>query len=178
MISYVLAALTCLAVMGADQFTKHIVVTRFVLGEEGKVLIPGLIDLIFVKNDGGAWGMLGGSTWLLLSLTIVIMMVCVTLLLKYGVRDKVIFWSISLILAGGLGNMIDRIFRDGFVVDFLHFTFWKSFPVFNVADCAIVTGGAMLVVYLGWGVFKEYRKSKRTALFASAQDGVNDENNK
>ena len=178
MISYVLAALTCLAVLGADQLTKHIVATHFVLGEEGKSLIPGLIDLIFVKNDGGAWGMLGGSTWLLLSLTIVIMMICITLLLKYGAKDKVIFWSISLILAGGLGNMIDRIFRGGFVVDFLHFTFWKSFPVFNVADCAIVTGGVLLVVYLGWGILKEYRKRKETPLSASDQGSVSDEDNK
>ncbi len=178
MISYIMAALAGLAVIGADQYTKYIVSRTFILGEEGKTLIPGIIDLIFVKNDGGAWGMLGGSTWLLLSLTIVIMLVCVTLLLKYGAKDKFMFWSIVLILSGGLGNMIDRIFRGGYVVDFLHFTFWSDFPVFNVADCAIVTGGVMLVVYLGWGIIREYRKKKEIPAALSQNSGEDkNENN-
>ena len=164
MITYVLAVLCGALVMVFDQYTKHLIAANYVLGGKGKVLIPGLIDIIYVRNDGGAWGMLGGSTWLLLSLTVVIMLVCIALLLKYGAKNKFMFWAILLIISGGLGNMIDRIFRGGYVVDFLHFTFWDSFPVFNVADCAIVIGGAMLVLYLINGIFKEYRNKKKDAI--------------
>ena len=164
MITYVLAVLCGALVMVFDQYTKHIIAANYVLGGKGKVLIPGLIDIIYVRNDGGAWGMLGGSTWLLLSLTVVIMLVCIALLLKYGAKNKFMFWAILLIISGGLGNMIDRIFRGGYVVDFLHFTFWDSFPVFNVADCAIVIGGTMLVLYLISGIFKEYRNKKKDTI--------------
>lgn len=164
MITYILAVLCGALVMVFDQYTKHLIAANYVLGGKGKVLIPGLIDIIYVRNDGGAWGMLGGSTWLLLSLTVVIMLVCVALLLKYGAKNKFMFWAILLIISGGLGNMIDRIFRGGYVVDFLHFTFWDSFPVFNVADCAIVIGGTMLVLYLIGGIFKEYRDKKKDTL--------------
>ena len=164
MIAYVLAVLCGALVMVFDQYTKHLIAANYVLGGKGKVLIPGLIDIIYVRNDGGAWGMLGGSTWLLLSLTVVIMLVCIALLLKYGAKNKFMFWAILLIISGGLGNMIDRIFRGGYVVDFLHFTFWDSFPVFNVADCAIVIGGIMLVLYLISGIFKEYRNKKKDTI--------------
>lgn len=164
MIAYILAVLCGALVMVFDQYTKHLIAANYVLGGKGKVLIPGLIDIIYVRNDGGAWGMLGGSTWLLLSLTVVIMLVCIALLLKYGAKNKFMFWAILLIISGGLGNMIDRIFRGGYVVDFLHFTFWDSFPVFNVADCAIVIGGTMLVLYLISGIFKEYRNKKKDTI--------------
>ena len=95
-------------------------------------IIPSdLVDnIIYINNKGGAWGILQGYTWALLSITAVLMIVCFALLLKLGKDNKVLFWSISLILFGGLGNMIDRIFRDGNVVDFLHFEFFPSFPVF------------------------------------------------
>ena len=55
-------------------------------------------------------------------------------------------WAGSLILSGGIGNLIDRIFRDGKVIDFLHATF-INFPIFNVADCAVVIGAGLLIFY-------------------------------
>lgn len=163
MITYILAAVFGAAILVLDQYTKHYIAANYVLGAEGKTLIPKVIDLIYVKNDGGAWGMLGGSTWLLLSLTIVVMLVCITLLLRHGVKNKFMFWAIILIISGGIGNMIDRIFRGGYVVDFIHFIFWDSFPVFNVADCAIVTGGLMLVAYLVHSIINEERAKKKAS---------------
>ena len=55
-------------------------------------------------------------------------------------------------------NMIDRVFRDGNVIDFLHFEFFPSFPVFNVADCAIVVGAGLLILYF---LIDSVRESKR-----------------
>ena len=63
-----------------------------------------------------------------------------------------------LVLSGGVGNMIDRVFRDGNVIDFLHFEFFPSFPVFNVADCAIVVGAGLLILYF---LIDSVRESKR-----------------
>jgi signal peptidase II len=63
------------------------------------------------------------------------------------------------VLAGGLGNMLDRIFRGGMVVDFLHATF-INFPIFNVADCAVVIGAGLLILYYMLDIKNDLKKEK------------------
>lgn len=146
MLSYILAVICGFCFLGADQLTKYYIISNFELGES-KNFLNGFIDIIYINNKGGAWGILQGHTWTLLSLTAVLMLICFTLLLKLGKNNKVLFWSITFVLFGGLGNMIDRITREGNVVDFLHFEFWPEFPIFNIADCAVVIGALLLVIY-------------------------------
>ncbi len=177
MVSYILAAVTGVLVLIADQFTKVYVSNNFEMAKSYEFL-PGLIDITYIHNDGAAWGMLGGYTWLLLSITIVVMLVCIALLLKYGMRDRVLFWAAMLILSGGLGNMVDRLFRNGKVIDFLHFEFWPTFPVFNIADCAIVVGTCLLALYFFKSLIDE-EKQKRAVLADSApqcEENKQDEN--
>lgn len=156
--TYILAIVCAVLALAADQFTKYIVITNMTLNESIDFL-PGFMNFWYIHNEGGAWGFLEGYTWLLLSLTVVIMLVCIAMLLKFGPKNKVLFWSVCLILSGGLGNMIDRIFRDGKVIDFLHFQF-IDFPVFNVADCAVVVGAGLLILYFVLDMIKE-SKAKR-----------------
>lgn len=172
MITYILAAITGVLVLLADQFTKVYIQNNFEMAKSYEFL-PGFIDITYIHNDGGAWGMLGGYTWLLLSVTIVVMLVCIALLLKYGARDKLMFWSITLVLSGGIGNMIDRVFRDGNVIDFLHFEFWPTFPVFNVADCAIVVGSGLLVLYFFKGIIEEEKQKRSTDTVQKSQKDEN-----
>ena len=147
MISYILAVVSGLAVLGLDQYTKVFMASFLADKPDGTGFIPGFIDLILTRNGGGAWGMLSGHTWLLISITIIIMLICIALLMRMGIKNKLMFWAICLILGGGLGNMIDRIFRGGEVIDFLHFEFIPQFPVFNVADIGVVIGAGLLIVY-------------------------------
>lgn len=175
MLSYILATLTGVLVFAIDRITKVFISTNFEMNVSYEFL-PGFLDITYINNDGGAWGMLGGYTWLLLSVTVVVMLVCIALLLKYGVKDKLMLWAIMLILSGGLGNMFDRIFQDGNVTDFLHFEFMPSFPVFNVADCAIVLGAALLVVYFFKGLIDESRQ-KRNASQTSEDSSKETQNN-
>lgn len=161
MISYILAALTGLAVIGVDQWTKLLVIRQFEMGE-AKPFINGVLDFLYTDNGGGAWGILQNHTWLLLSLTVIIMLICIAMLIKYGVENKLLFWAICLILGGGLGNMIDRIFRHGRVIDFLHISFF-DFPIFNVADCAVCVGACLLVIYFVVGmIHDEANRRKKT----------------
>ena len=153
MVSYILAVITAVAALALDQFTKYYISNNFVMAET-KPLIPHVLGITYVYNTGGAWGMLKDQTWLLLSVTIVIMLVCIALLLKFGVKNKLMFWAITLILSGGVGNMIDRIFRGGRVIDFFDLLFME-YPVFNVADCAIVIGAGMLLLYFLIDMIKE-----------------------
>ncbi|MBR6694576.1 MAG: signal peptidase II [Clostridia bacterium] len=141
--SYIFAVVVGVLALGADQFSKYYFATNF-LEAESRPAINGFFEWNFVKNRGAAWGMLDGHTWLLLAFTVVAMLVCIALLVKSGKKNKLLFWSITLILSGGLGNMIDRIFR-GYVVDFIHLQF-MDFPVFNVADCVIVIGAGLLML--------------------------------
>ncbi len=159
MISYVLAIVSFFVLIAADQITKYIVVSNMALNSSREFL-PGFMDFWYIHNQGGAWGFLEGHTWILLSLTILIMIICVAMLLKFGIRNKLMFWSVTLILSGGTGNMIDRVFRGGKVVDFLHFEF-IDFPVFNVADCAIVVGAILLVLYFAVDMYKESKEENR-----------------
>lgn len=173
MVSYILAVVTGVIVLAVDQFTKIFISNNFEMAKSYEFL-PGLIDITYIHNDGGAWGMLGGYTWLLLSVTIVIMLVCIALLLKCGVRNKLMFWSIMLILSGGVGNMIDRVFRGGNVIDFLHFEFWPTFPVFNVADCAIVIGAGLLLLYFFKDMIDENKKKRLDTQPALSQANENE----
>ncbi len=143
--SFVLAIITAVLFLAADQLSKYYINATFALAET-KPAVDGLFDFTYIHNKGGAWGMLNGYTWLLLALTVLAMLVCIAMLIKSGKNNKLLFWSISLILSGGLGNMIDRIFRDGNVVDFIHLQF-IDFPIFNIADCAVVIGAVLLIIH-------------------------------
>ena len=82
-----------------------------------------------------------------------------------------------LVLSGGLGNMIDRIFRDGEVVDFIQLDFWKSYPIFNVADCAIVLGAGLLMLYFVKGIIDDNRQKQKLAMQSiNTQENNQDEN--
>ncbi len=175
MVSYILAAITGVIVLAADQFTKYFISNNFEMAKSYEFL-PGILDITYIHNDGAAWGMLGGYTWLLLSITIVVMLGCIALLLKWGLRDKIMFWSAMLILSGGVGNMIDRIFRGGNVIDFLHFEFWPTFPVFNVADCAICVGAGLIILSLFKSIVDEQREKSRAAVIAQTEEENQNEN--
>ncbi len=159
MISYILAVFSGILVLVTDQLTKYYISSNFVLGQSADFL-DGFIDITYIHNRGGAWGMLSGYRWLLLLITAVVMAICIAMLIRLGRKSKLLFWAIVLVLAGGVGNMIDRIFRDGSVVDFLHFEFIPSFPVFNVADCGIVIGAGLLILYFIIDMYRDTKKKK------------------
>lgn len=160
MITYILAIVCGISVIAIDQYSKYYIATNYTLAQS-HVFIPKVLDITYVRNSGAAWGMLSDRTWLLISITAVVMLICIALILKYGTRNKMLFWAIILVLSGGIGNMIDRVLRGGSVVDFLHFTFWPQFPVFNIADCAIVLGACLLALYF---LIDLYREAKLKSL--------------
>ena len=99
------------------------------------------------------------------------MIICVALLIKEGFKNKLLFFSVSLILSGGIGNMIDRIFRDGNVVDFIHLHFMPTFPVFNIADCAVCIGACLLLLHFIIDMIKDYKiRRKNEEIFHTSPD--------
>lgn len=156
MISSILAVACGVILLIADQLTKLYIISNFSLGESTG-FIKGLIEIVYIHNTGGAWGMLSGKTYFLLSLTAVIMVICVVIVIKSWNKARLLVWSLCLVVSGGIGNLLDRAFRDGKVIDFLQFEFWPEFPVFNVADCAIVVGAGLLILYYVLDTVKEIK---------------------
>lgn len=140
------ALLAALGLVGVDQLSKYLIAQSFVL-EQTKVLIPGFLQLKYVHNPGAVFGILPGYRVVFIVLVSLVLLVCIYLLVRNKVQSKLAIWAIALIIAGGAGNLIDRIIY-GYVIDFILFDFsWFPF-VFNVADIFVVVGGGMLLLYL------------------------------
>lgn len=160
--SAVLAIICGLLVIGIDQLTKYLVTINMDLNEVIPV-IPGLINFNRIPpNAGAAFGMFQGQTWFLITVTGVIMIICIAMLIRKTFDSKIMFWALCLVLSGGAGNLIDRIFRGGGVVDFLEFGFFE-FPVFNVADIAVCIGAGLIVLYFIMDFIKDAR-NKNTSI--------------
>ncbi len=106
--------------------------------------IPGVFDFRYTENTGAAWSILSGKTVLLSIFTGVLLLGLLFLLFKGVFRQPLEWISIVLIIGGGLGNLIDRIFR-GYVIDFIH-TLFMNFPVFNFADCCVCVGACLMLL--------------------------------
>ncbi len=98
-----------------------------------------ILDLTYLENDGAVFSSFSGMRWFLIGFTSILMIICAYWLTRHGKRSKLLTASLTLILAGGFGNLIDRIFRGGLVVDYLEVKLFH-FAVFNFADCCVVIG--------------------------------------
>ena len=155
---YAIATVLTVVIVALDQLTKNFIIENTELYCKFSE-IPGFINIIYVQNTGGAWGFMGNNTWLLVAITVLIMIICFAMLVKYGLHSKMFFFSIVLVLSGGIGNLIDRIFR-GFVIDFIQFAFWTEFPVFNIADIAVCVGVGLLLLYFALDILKDIKAKK------------------
>jgi len=136
-------------VLALDQLTKFLVTKSLAL-QESVPLLKGVFSITLVHNRGAAFGILKNqfSFFVIVSVITVIM-------IYWAIREernsRIYTFSLSLILAGALGNLIDRVFL-GYVVDFLDFHIW---PVFNIADSAITIG----TLILAWLLIKPHKKN-------------------
>ncbi|MEV5650069.1 signal peptidase II [Nocardia sp. NPDC052254] len=138
-------------VLAVDLGTKALVVAKMTPGEPISI-IGDVVRLTLIRNSGAAFSMATGMTWLL---TLVAVAVVIGVI-RIGRTLRSLGWAIGLglVLGGAVGNLVDRMFRapgplQGHVIDFIAVTRW--WPVFNVADSAIVCGAILLVVLTVFG---------------------------
>ena len=141
MIYAILAVLLVLA----DQAVKFAVRANIELGESVP-FIPYVMDLTYVQNTGAAFSILRQHTWLLTLTSLVVVLVMCWLIVKGFFKNALGRWAAVLVLAGGMGNLIDRA-MFGFVTDMFQ-TVFMDFAIFNVADCCITVGAALLFLYV------------------------------
>ncbi len=139
-----------------DFLTKLFISSKLSLGQS-KTIINNFFSLTLVHNKGAAWGLLFDKVNLLLIISIVFLVLFIYMIEKNELK-KYEEISYGLIIAGVVGNMIDRLFR-GYVIDFLDFNiFGYNYPVFNIADTLIVTGVIIVIVFYIKELFVKWKK--------------------
>lgn len=139
--------LLILLLLGVDQWTKHLAVAH--LKDQTPVtLIPGVLILQYLENRGMAFGLMQDKQWLFILLTVVFLAVavyCLVRLPKTG-RFLPLCCCLTVLIAGGIGNLIDRVWHN-YVVDFVYFIL-IDFPLFNFADICVTLSMLVLLVLL------------------------------
>ena len=138
----------------ADQLTK-VLTLKYLKPINSTAIIDGILSLTYVENRGAAFGILQNARWVFILATIAILCAILFFKIRYKPVEKTLNSALCLLTAGAVGNLIDRIFR-GYVVDMIEVTF-INYPVFNVADCFVVTGALLLAVYIIF-IYKEPKK--------------------
>jgi signal peptidase II len=139
------------AVLALDQATKAWIL-RAMPGSRPVTVVPGCFDLTFNRNTGGVFGMFAGSPTagrrvLFAVVTLAALALLAGLLRQWGRESRLALVALSLVAGGALGNLVDRL-RFGSVVDFIDW-YWGSYHwyTFNVADAAITSGAALLLLH-------------------------------
>lgn len=140
-------AIVAILILIADQGLKYWVTVNIALDTGHVTLIPGVLELTNIQNNGAAFSMLEHAPhWIFIIFTLVFAAIAVFCLRRNVVHGKVGRWSVVLVLAGAVGNCIDRIL-SGYVVDMFNFLFVR-FAVFNLADVFIVVAGITLCLHV------------------------------
>ena len=143
MIKFAALAVSALLI-GLDQWIK--IWAASALPNRAPV-IPGLFYMTYLENTGAAFGIFQGQAFALGLVSMVILAAILVVILSGKIRDRLLIWGLTLIFAGGVGNLIDRMAR-GFVIDYLDFSALFGFPVFNFADCLVVGGTGLVAYYM------------------------------
>lgn len=127
-----------------DQIVKFVIIKN--LYNSSITILNGILNFTYVENTGGAYGIGNGNIMMFIIINIII----IALIIKFVISNKKEIYnrtlvSLGLIIAGGIGNLIDRIFR-GFVVDYIDFSPLVKFPVFNIADICVVLGILIIII--------------------------------
>ena len=155
-IVFILGATTVIVL---DQITKAAIVTKFFM-HESYTIVAGFFNLVYVMNPGAAFGFLANASatfryFFFIGITIAVILLIIYYIMKSKPQNMLMVISLTLIFAGAVGNLIDRI-RFGAVVDFLDvYIGGAHWPAFNVADSAISVGAVLMI----WGMIMNREKA-------------------
>ncbi len=160
MISQIIAVVLIIIGVVIDQISKYLVVANMELHESIEI-IPGILRFTYIQNDGAAFGSLDDARWVFMILSTVAIAGILIYMFWKKPQDKLILSALTLIVSGGIGNMIDRV-ALGYVIDFIDFCafpkIWKW--VFNVADSFVCIGAGLLMLWLILDIIREAKAEK------------------
>ena len=159
-VKYIIYLAVCALLVVLDQITKNLAVTAL-KGKDNAVWIKNVFELEYCENTGAAFSSFTGKQGFLLAITSIVLVLILVEFVRIpeGKRYAALRIDFLLIVAGAIGNMIDRV-KQGYVVDFFYFV-PVNFPRFNVADIYVTVAMAMLVILL----FIVYKDNETEFLF-------------
>ncbi|MDD5952822.1 MAG: signal peptidase II [Oscillospiraceae bacterium] len=159
MVFAILSLIVTGALVVVDQLIKLVVTTQ--LQPIGSVsVIPGLLNLTYTQNFGAAFSMLSGKTWFFIIATAVVSAALILGLFLYKKHNWLSYTACTMIVAGGVGNLIDRIFNPGhFVTDYIQISFFPA--IFNFADILVVVGTILLILFVLFYMGRDKEKSEK-----------------
>ena len=131
-------------ILALDIFTKYLSTFYFKVSEIE--VIKNILYFTYVENRGAAFGIMQNNRWFFITVTLILIFIMVLYILKSKPKNIILKLSLSFVIGGGIGNLIDRIAK-GYVVDFIDVRI-INYPVFNIADCFIVIGALLLCIYI------------------------------
>ena len=158
--------LLIIAFIYLDQLSKYLAVI-YLKGGESFPIIKNVLHLTYVENEGAAFGMLKDHRWIFMIISSVAIIGLFVYLVKNHKASRLQNVALTMIIAGGIGNMIDRVVL-GYVVDFIDFTL-INFAIFNVADSFVCVGVGLLIIYLLMTLKREHDAEKASK---SAETGT------
>lgn len=148
--------ITVLCLILIDQIVKFSVIKNIYKSEV--LIISGVLNLTYVENTGGAFGIGNNNTIIFIIVNIIVLtLITAFIVLKKSQLSMYGLIGLGLILAGGIGNLIDRVFR-GFVIDYIDFNPLIRYPVFNIADIYVVIGCLIIAINLIVNIIREKRR--------------------
>ncbi|WP_260471858.1 signal peptidase II [Bacillus sp. HMF5848] len=158
-----MAYLVALVVILIDQITKWLV-TQYMDLYESIAVIPEFFYLTSHRNRGAAWGILQGQMWFFYIITIIVVAFLIYYISRLKKSERLLRFTLGLMLGGAIGNFIDRLFRKE-VVDFFDiYIFTYDYPIFNIADSALVIGVGLFFIYSLLEAKKEKEQQKNGAI--------------
>ena len=145
-------------IIAFDRVTK-ILCTVNLKGKPPVTFIPKVVQFNYAENTGMAFSLFSGARWLFIVLTVIVCAVALWYLFSNRCKNLWEYWSIGVIVAGGIGNLIDRALYS-YVIDFIEPIF-INFAIFNIADSAVTLGATSLVICLIADIFM--KKDKENA---------------
>ena len=143
-------------VVALDQLVKYLIRTNLSLNSSIP-LVDGIFHITYIHNSGAAFSIFQNKTGFLIAMQLIVIAIVLVYLIKKQKKEHwCLLLSLSLIAAGGIGNLIDRA-ANGYVVDFLDFRIW---PIFNVADISVCVGCGLLILYM---FFIEPKRNRKKA---------------
>ena len=148
--------ITLIVLIGGDQFTKHLISSSMQLGQS-QAVIDNLFYFTYAHNTGVAWGMLAGHLWLFIIVALVSAVLMIVFFKRTHKEEVLTRFGLVLTFAGMIGNLIDRMVL-GYVRDFIDVMIFNyNFPIFNIADMAVVIGVALIIIEI---IFEEHIHGK------------------
>lgn len=141
-----------------DQVTKYFAKANL-YPDHAKVFIKNFLEFRYAENTGIAFSMFSGGRWVFSTFTFAVIIGCLVYMFSKKCQGNLwLFWTLGVLVAGGIGNLIDRVFW-GYVIDFINPLF-VDFAIFNIADCAVTLGCISLIAYLILSCFKKEKEDE------------------